>query len=200
MWKVTLWLPILCVACFASAAPPVTPGSSEEDLLKPPKEESPFDNQKKADADSLVFAKFYKWKRVTPKLETAAGEGAAVCSPTPGTTAGLADPDRFFHVFADKKAVLAYARPTGTPFPEGAMVVKELFPTAKKGAESRTLLALVKRDEGYDPKHDDWEFLVLRGSKKPIIVERGKIAHCQACHEKAKAQDFVFRSYAPGRR
>ena len=41
---------------------------------------------------------------------------------------------------------------------------------------------------------------MLRRLKQPIIVERGKIAHCHACHEKAKGQDFVFRGYATGKR
>ena len=80
------------------------------------------------------------------------------------------------------------------------MIVKELFTTAKKSEDSRTLLAMVKRDAGFDPAHNDWEFLVLRRTPKPIIVERGKMAHCQSCHEKAKGQDFVFRGYAMGKR
>lgn len=197
--KTKLWRWVLPAGCLAGAILPAS-AATENDLLTPPREESPFDNRQKPDADSLIFAKYYKWKRVTPKLESAAGGGTSICSPVPGTNAGLAGPESFFNVYADKNAELAFSRPASTPFPEGAMIVKELFATNKKGADSRTLLAMVKRDEGFDPAHGDWEFLALRRLKQPIIVERGKIAHCHSCHDKAKAQDFVFRGYATGKR
>jgi len=197
--KTKHWLWILLTGCLAVAALAAR-AATEDELLKPPPEESPFDNRQKPDADSLIFAKYYKWKRVTPKLESADGGGTSICSPVPGTNAGQAGPDPFFNVYADKIAELAFSRPASTPFPEGSMIVKELLATNKKSAEPRTLLAMVKRDAGFDPAHGDWEFLVLRRLKQPIIVERGKIAHCHACHEKAKAQDFVFRGYATGKR
>jgi hypothetical protein len=197
--KTKPWFWTLLAGCLVGALLPAN-AATEDDLLTPPREESPFDNRQKPDADSLLFAKYFKWKRVTPRLESAAGGGTSICSPPPGTNAGQAAPEPLFNVHADKNAELAFSRPASTPFPEGSMIVKELLATNKKSAESRTLLAMVKRDEGFDPAHGDWEFLVLRRLKQPIIVERGKIAHCHACHEKAKAQDFVFRGYATGKR
>lgn len=197
--KTHILLFTILAGCLVASAATVPPGGNEEDMLKPPTEGSPFDNRQKPDANSLIFAKYYKWKRITPKLESAAGGEGSICCPPKGTNAGQVT-EPYFNVFSDKNAELAFARPAGTPFPEGSMIVKELLSSNKKGTEARTLLAMVKRDEGFDPAHGDWEFMVLRRIKQPIIVERGKIAHCQNCHEKAKAQDFVFRGYAMGKR
>jgi len=78
-------------------------------------------------------------------------------------------------------------------FPEGAIIVKERLPL-KKSSASEWLLAMVKREEGFNPAAGDWEFFVLRTPEK-VVIERGRIENCQACHARAKETDFVFRHY-----
>ena len=56
------------------------------------------------------------------------------------------------------------------------------------------LTAMIKREKGFNPAANDWEFLLLSGDAK-TIKKREKTGACQSCHASASAKDFVFDRY-----
>lgn len=177
----------LAVGGLAIGAPPQT------DLAPPPPPDSLPPAPTKPDAASAVFKKYHKWDRVTSKPVPVSGESGGRCSPTPGTTAALAGAEGYFQLYVSDMAKPVFALAPSTPFPEGAILVKELL-AAPKGRDPRTLLAMVKREDGFDPANGNWEFFVLRVTDIPVVVDSGRITHCAQCHTRAKPQDFVFRN------
>jgi len=164
----------------------------------PPPDEGRVPAKSKADLEAQVFAKYRKWTRVNSAPVKVAGVIAAACAsaPLPGPQANqTADPhaDKLINVFVNKigrTAMLAEKKPQ---FPEGAIIVQERLPL-KKSSAAEWLMAMVKREEGFNPAAGDWEFFVLRTPEK-VVIERGRIENCQACHARAKETDFVFRNY-----
>ena len=164
----------------------------------PPPEEGRAPAKSKPDLEAQVFAKYRKWTRANSAPVKVAGVVAAACAPAPlsGPLANqAADPhaDKLINVFVNKigrTAMLAERKPR---FPEGAIIVKERLPL-KKSSATEWLMAMVKREEGFNPAAGDWEFFVLRTPEK-VVIERGRIENCQACHARAKETDFVFRRY-----
>lgn len=80
-------------------------------------------------------------------------------------------------------------------FPVGSIIVREKLAKVDD-ITPQLLVALVKHGRGFNPKANDWEFLVLDG-KASIIQRREKTGSCQTCHAQRKETDFVFRSYLP---
>ncbi len=77
---------------------------------------------------------------------------------------------------------------------EGAVIVREKLATEAGSPE--LLTAMIKRKKGFNPKANDWEFLVISGDATKI-TKREKTGDCQSCHNSASAKDFVFDSYLP---
>lgn len=80
-------------------------------------------------------------------------------------------------------------------FPAGSILVREklLTPTASKPA---VLVVMIKREKGFNPKANDWEFLTVSGDLKKI-EKREKEGQCRQCHASESGNDFVFRYPAP---
>ena len=80
-------------------------------------------------------------------------------------------------------------------FPTGSILVRErrLTPTAPS---ADVLVVMIKREQGFNPKANDWEFLTVSGDLK-MIEKREKVGKCQACHASEAKNDFVFRYPAP---
>jgi hypothetical protein len=80
-------------------------------------------------------------------------------------------------------------------FPTGSILVREklLTPTAP-GPD--VLVVMIKREKGFNPKANDWEFLTVSGDTKKI-EKREKEGKCRACHASEASNDFVFRYGAP---
>ena len=80
-------------------------------------------------------------------------------------------------------------------FPTGSILVREklLTPTAPS---PDVLVVMIKREKGFNPKANDWEFLTVSGDMKRI-EKREKEGKCRACHASAAGNDFVFRYPAP---
>jgi hypothetical protein len=80
-------------------------------------------------------------------------------------------------------------------FPAGSILVREklLTPTA---TSPTVLVVMIKREKGFNPKANDWEFLTVSGDLKKI-EKREKEGKCQACHASEAKNDFVFRYPAP---
>ena len=80
-------------------------------------------------------------------------------------------------------------------FAIGSVIVKEKLLLDKKDAPE-LLTVMVKREHGYNPASEDWEYMVVNGAGTKIEA-RGKLENCQACHVSMKERGFVYRSYAP---
>ena len=82
-----------------------------------------------------------------------------------------------------------------TSFPTGSILVREklLTPTAPS---PDVLVVMIKREKGFNPKANDWEFLTVSGDMKRI-EKREKEGKCRACHASEASNDFVFRYPAP---
>ena len=78
-------------------------------------------------------------------------------------------------------------------FPLGAIIVREKLAKADD-ARPQLLTVMIKRVRGFNPKANDWEFLMLEGATNKIL-ERQKEGSCLDCHASQKQRDFV---YAPG--
>ncbi len=81
---------------------------------------------------------------------------------------------------------------SGKTYPVGAAIVREklLTPTSDS---PEMVAAMVKREKGFNPAADDWEFLVINGSMTKIKTRQKKGA-CQQCHDSQKHRDFVFHN------
>jgi hypothetical protein len=82
-----------------------------------------------------------------------------------------------------------------TKFPIGSIMVREklLTPTAPS---PEVLVVMVKREKGFNPKANDWEFLTVNGDMKKI-EKREKEGKCRTCHASEASNDFVFRYPVP---
>ncbi|HKC64892.1 MAG TPA: cytochrome P460 family protein [Pyrinomonadaceae bacterium] len=103
--------------------------------------------------------------------------------------------DSFGIVYVNELARHALLYEGQPQFPVGSIIVREKLARADD-ATPQILVALVKRERGFNPKANDWEFLVLDGSSTRI-QRREKTGSCRDCHAQQKESDFVFRSYLP---
>lgn len=80
-------------------------------------------------------------------------------------------------------------------FPAGSILVREklLTPAA---ASPDVLVVMIKREKGFNPKANDWEFLTVSGDMK-TITKREKEGKCRQCHASEAKNDFVFHYPAP---
>jgi len=53
---------------------------------------------------------------------------------------------------------------------------------------------MVKRENGFSRKTNDWEFIVLGGADLKMQKRETK-GDCAACHSRAEKTDWVFRDY-----
>jgi hypothetical protein len=89
-----------------------------------------------------------------------------------------------------RRALLEEKQPK---FPPGSIIVREKL-GQERDAAPQVVVAMAKRERGFNPKANDWEFLVLDGGAS-VIQRREKTGDCRDCHAKEKKADFVFRSY-----
>ena len=79
-------------------------------------------------------------------------------------------------------------------FAVGSIIVREKLPSAE--AAPQFVIAMIKREKGFNPAGGDWEFVAADGALKKL-EKREKTGSCLACHAQKKDRDFVFGSYAP---
>jgi hypothetical protein len=121
--------------------------------------------------------------------------------PAPGTISPARDkPDKthtstFGVAYANDIAHRAMLSTGTLRFPTGSILVREklLTPTASNPA---VLVVMIKREKGFNPKANDWEFLTVSGDLRKI-EKREKEGKCRACHASESKNDFVFRYPAP---
>lgn len=155
---------------------------------------TPANKASRDDLKASEIAGYKGWTRVNPKPVKLDAQIAVMCAPASAarTTDGPHS-NKFITVFVNDKGKQALLKEASPQFPQGAIIVKEKL--ASETADVPELLtAMVKREPGFNPSSNDWEFMVLGGDAKTVI-ERGKLENCITCHTAKRAQDFVFRNY-----
>ena len=138
-----------------------------------------------------------------PGIATSQGT-TKIWFPAPGATSSRSAPARKGDVTHTSTFGFAYVNDAAresmvgkktVQFPTGSIIVREklLTPTA---ASPEVLVVMVKREKGFNPKANDWEFLTVSGDMKKI-ERREKEGKCRACHASEVNNDFVFRYPAP---
>jgi hypothetical protein len=57
-----------------------------------------------------------------------------------------------------------------------------------------TVIAMVKREKGFNKKTNDWEFFTFGGADLKMQKRETK-GDCAKCHIQAEKTDWVFRDY-----
>jgi len=94
-------------------------------------------------------------------------------------------------VYANEKAGsnIYYNNPN---FPVGSMIVREKY--SLLGTVPDTVIAMVKREAGFNAASGDWEFFVFDG-RDLALKSRETVGSCSTCHARAKDTDWTFRTY-----
>ncbi len=95
--------------------------------------------------------------------------------PIEGRTHGLTD----IYVNQDRDVIAPHGI-LKFPFPDGTIIVKEIL--------SNDWVSIMRKVEGADPAHDDWEWIEYDAEGSVI----GKDASCWGCHAQAEDTDWVF--------
>jgi Cytochrome P460 len=75
-------------------------------------------------------------------------------------------------------------------FPEGTIIVKE---ATRPGKDFLGLIAIMRKERGADPAHNDWLFVeYTRESKSERFSEVASGAVCYGCHVGAEETDYVW--------
>jgi hypothetical protein len=89
------------------------------------------------------------------------------------------------HLYASP-AALPTIKSRATPFPAGAVIVKEKLTSEGKVSG---VGGMIKRQPGYDAANGDWEYFYFGG---PGEFSSGRLESCVACHRAAKSTDHVY--------
>ncbi|OYV04498.1 MAG: hypothetical protein CFE26_16585, partial [Verrucomicrobiales bacterium VVV1] len=144
------------------------------------------------DAELLKFVKDRAaLERVTPKPVEMAPAVSTRCSID--AVLGKSNDHRgaSSHVYANEPGVLPLFDPWGK-FPEGSLLLKEKL--GKEDHKTELFTGMWKREAGFFPEANDWEFFTVDGAASKI-VERGKLPRCASCHEDFKKGDLVSKEY-----
>ena len=114
--------------------------------------------------------------------------------PKPASETAIAHTNSFGFAYANDIAGVSVSSGRQTTFAPGSIIVREKLWTPTANPE--VLVVMIKREKGFNPKADDWEFLTVSGDLKKI-EKREKEGKCQLCHASEVKNDFVFRYPAP---
>ena len=102
--------------------------------------------------------------------------------------------ETFARVYSNELARPAMAK-GNTAFPAGSIIVREKLWRADS-TQPALITAMIKRDRGFSPATNDWEFFVIdRGLTR--VKDRDTVGNCASCHITAKETDWVFKTYLP---
>lgn len=82
-------------------------------------------------------------------------------------------------------------------FPIGSMIVREMLWKASD-TEPHLVSVMVKRERGFNPVMNDWEFAIA-GRSFSRLKRGGSVKSCMQCHANARSADFLFKSYLKGK-
>ena len=78
----------------------------------------------------------------------------------------------------------------GGLFPNGTIIVKE---GVRPGKDFIGLIAIMRKERGADPAHNDWLFIeYTREKKRDRFTELARGAVCYGCHVGAESTDYVW--------
>jgi Cytochrome P460 len=93
-------------------------------------------------------------------------------------------------VYANDLAREAMIADPSIPFPRGSIIIREKL--RQQDAKIPELMTvMIKRRAGFNPKANDWEFLLIDGTGTKVL-ERQKKGSCLDCHESQASRDFVY--------
>ena len=98
----------------------------------------------------------------------------------------------FGTVYANDLAKPHFAQITPN-FPVGSMIVREKR-LKIEDEKPQTIIAMVKREKGFNKKTNDWEFFMFDGADLALKKRETK-GDCAKCHSQVKDSDFVFKTY-----
>ena len=76
------------------------------------------------------------------------------------------------------------------PYPDGSIVVKE---ASRPGKDYVGLIAIMRKQAGVDPAHNDWEFIeYVRNAPDAEFRVIAKDGVCWGCHSAVEDIDYVF--------
>lgn len=78
-------------------------------------------------------------------------------------------------------------------FAVGSIIVREKNETATSETPL-SVIAMVKREEGFSKETGDWEFFIFNGADLKMQKRETK-GDCATCHIRAEKTDWVFRDY-----
>lgn len=140
-----------------------------------------------------LVANYKKWTKVNPKPVHMEPFIAALCrGPMSWETKENPHQPKYFTVYVNEKGKVAMFKSGPPTFPVDSVIVKEKLPS-ETSDQVELMTVMVKRAKGFDPKHGDWEYFTTRGVGPE--TSQDDVAKCQSCHESAKSNDYVFRSY-----
>ncbi len=145
-----------------------------------------------------------KWEDNSYKTKVSDLEGypmwvSVTDEPVTGDMSGVLGPahegeEGWRMVYANKPAAKVM-KSENYPFPVGAIIVKEAYPDENGGAgDLASITVMIKRANGYDPDHKNWEYMMLTPMMKVANdgMAQGKIEMCIGCHAEVEDKDYVF--------
>jgi hypothetical protein len=100
---------------------------------------------------------------------------------------------RYLRDWANDLAVAGIARRGSPAFEPGAIIVKEKYVAAPSdsGFELAALGFMIKREAGFAPAHQDWDYAYWE-RELGVIVTAEQSSYCAGCHAGAAETDSVF--------
>jgi hypothetical protein len=143
------------------------------------------------------FADYRTWSRVNKKPIRMPANLSALCAPASAARQKNDSPhnDKFIVVYVNRLGQKGMMEEKHPRFSQGTVIVKEKL-SSESSTSPELLTAMIKREKGFHPAANDWEFFVVSGDAK-TIQEQGKLENCITCHRARRGDDFVFRNYLP---
>jgi hypothetical protein len=100
---------------------------------------------------------------------------------------------RYLRDWANDLAVSGIARRGSPAFEPGAIIVKEkhVAVLSNSGFELAALGIMIKREAGFAPAHQDWDYAYWE-RELGVIVTAEQSTYCAGCHAGAAETDSVF--------
>ncbi len=131
----------------------------------------------------------------TTKIRFPAPGEISPSRPAPARATDVTHTNTFGFAYANEIARESMFSKGPSKFPTGSIIVREKLLTPSP-SNAEILVVMVKREKGFNPKANDWEFLTVTGDMKKI-EKREQEGKCQKCHASEAKNDFVFRYPAP---
>jgi hypothetical protein len=111
-------------------------------------------------------------------------------APAPKKDATHTEGQSFGMVYSNDLAREALLSDPRIAFPRGSIIVREKL-SQPDALQPDLLTVMVKRQKGFNPWANDWEFLLVDGNGKKVL-ERQKKGSCLNCHGSQAGRDYVY--------